>query len=173
MESKISIHAPTWGATLASASNIGSHFDFNPRTHLGCDHQAKSQRLWSPYFNPRTHLGCDKITDTAGKAGKDFNPRTHLGCDYVKKVFIKQRNKFQSTHPLGVRQTVRRSVGTTIAISIHAPTWGATVYGKDNVTGTAISIHAPTWGATTLLSHVLPSLFYFNPRTHLGCDYQK
>ncbi len=33
-------------------------------------------------------------------------------------------------------------------ISIHAPTWGATVLLLDGKIKTRISIHAPTWGAT-------------------------
>ena len=34
-------------------------------------------------------------------------------------------------------------------ISIHAPTWGATIYGELLDLRAAISIHAPTWGATS------------------------
>ena len=33
-------------------------------------------------------------------------------------------------------------------ISIHAPTWGATIGRGRNRVVTLISIHAPTWGAT-------------------------
>ncbi len=56
--------------------------------------------------------------------------------------------KFQSTHPRGVRRHIRRRPRPLDGISIHAPTWGAT----------APSSSSP------------PVLFYFNPRTHVGCD---
>ena len=54
---------------------------------------------------------------------------------------------FQSTHPRGVRhgpaaQCLRRR------ISIHAPTWGATLLEFSRGQSRDISIHAPTWGAT-------------------------
>ena len=77
-----------------------------------------------------------------------FNPRTHVGCDlkFFKKCF--KIFKFQSTHPRGVRLrksvkilrkrdfNPRTHVGCDLSlrlaeiipiISIHAPTWGATV----------------------------------------------
>ena len=34
---RISIHAPTWGATLAAVIIVSSTLNFNPRTHMGCD----------------------------------------------------------------------------------------------------------------------------------------
>ena len=55
-------------------------------------------------FNPRTHVGCDPHQSTTTFGIYDFNPRTHVGCD--------------------------RAFNLTSAetdISIHAPTWGATV----------------------------------------------
>ena len=79
-----------------------------------------------------------------------------------------------------------------MAISIHAPTWGATVDGKkidiapvfqstlprgerpftEFLTGdyTPISIHAPTWGATVgqYITSYAPR--NFNPRSHVGSD---
>ena len=104
-----------------------------------------------PYldFNPRTHVGCDWTERWADRLGGDFNPRTHVGCD-------------------GERlHTVQR-----IAISIHAPTWGATaaaaeipdavIFQSTHPRGVRhliitffpciyfISIHAPTWGATAM-----------------------
>ena len=34
------------------------------------------------------------------------------------------------------------------AVSIHAPTWGATLSSISTFTESVVSIHAPTWGAT-------------------------
>ena len=41
---------------------------------------------------------------------------------------------------------VTEGVGT--CISIHAPTWGATICKDVGYRSSDISIHAPTWGAT-------------------------
>ena len=93
-----------------------------------------------------------------------------MGCDGLK-VYILWRNQY---------------------ISIHAPTWGATLSGIPDIIKTSISIHAPTWGATIIArgdklvepfqsTHphgVRPRVRSidnvkfpnFNPRTHMGCD---
>ena len=81
------------------------------------------------------------------------------------------------------------------AISIHAPTWGAT---RDGIAGklsernfnprthvgcdrlieraryeVRISIHAPTWGATSKTLIYIMTNCHFNPRTHVGCDVRR
>ena len=83
---------------------------------------------------------------------------------------------FQSTHPSGVRQAEFPAASQPVAISIHAPQWGATgsflffdwldvisihapQWGATRASGyntnrtTDISIHAPQWGATSLGEH--------------------
>ena len=57
-------------------------------------------------------------------------------------------DKFQSTHPHGVRPSYPS--GTVVALSV--------------------SIHAPTRGATTRESTTMYLFLCFNPRTHTGCD---
>ena len=64
--------------------------------------------------------------------------------------------QFQSTHPRGVRRwSAGRSLSRS-AISIHAPTWGATEQIRGRYVRLEISIHAPTWGATYNPNHVAP-----------------
>ena len=41
-------------------------------------------------------------------------------------------------------------------VSIHAPTWGATIDVVGRYIELHVSIHAPTWGATTLLCSFKP-----------------
>ena len=99
---------------------------------------------------------------------------------------------FQSTHPHGVRRLRLHLQHGLPAVSIHAPTWGATLPGLLAKLYTMVSIHAPTWGATdlvlpecgrvdvsihaptwgaTLFLHApCPAVISFNPRTHVGCD---
>ena len=77
---------------------------------------------------------------------------------------------FQSTHPCGVRQSETGNTPSIFVISIHAPSWGATIFSERNspflefqsthprgvrLPGRQffglqrmISIHAPSWGAT-------------------------
>ncbi len=67
-----------------------------------------------------------------------FNPRTHVGCDDALAVL------------------------TAIpCVSIHAPTWGATIEHNIRYFAVAVSIHAPTWGATLLNSRLMLSELMF------------
>ena len=100
---------------------------------------------------------------------------------------------FQSTLPQGERQMDRPQSLSFCAISIHAPTRGATISGRLCVdVWLGISIHAPTRGATKLphlikvnhkfqstlpqgerrqaASHLRKTTSYFNPRSHKGSD---
>ena len=80
------------------------------------------------YFNPRSHEGSDPSRpDNSKILPADFNPRSHEGSDF--------------------RETYSGSALT--AISIHAPTRGATKPAKKKPVDEDISIHAPTRGATT------------------------
>ena len=93
---------------------------------MGCDACRPPRRTpWSD-FNPRTHVGCDSSRCRCRRSPGYFNPRTHVGCDVVL-----ERQGF----------------------------------GAD-----AISIHAPTWGATRKSIIVIQYMTDFNPRTHVGCD---
>ena len=99
----ISIHAPTRGATVVKFGHCAALVYFNPRSHEGSDGGVCSLLVDWLDFNPRSHEG----SDTAGTLGRyttaNFNPRSHEGSD---------------THRSQNRG--RR------AISIHAPTRGAT-----------------------------------------------
>ena len=77
---------------------------FNPRTHMGCDGVPLLKFVVKFGFNPRTHMGCDLLLMTPYLVMTCFNPRTHMGCDGASS-----------------------SVVNNMHVSIHAPTWGATV----------------------------------------------
>ena len=55
-------------------------------------------------------------------------------------------------------------------ISIHAPTRGATIFAIFSCTGLFISIHAPTRGATQETISLTEIISDFNPRSHKGSD---
>ena len=123
--------------------------DFNPRTRVGCDGGLISVDTGFFYFNPRPRVGCDPRARHYDIPAMDFNPRTRVGCDNNGQPNFYKRPRFQSTHPRGVRPDILFTGEVYARISIHAPAWGATRYGKTNEHFRAfISIHAPAWGAT-------------------------
>ena len=143
-----------------------------------------------------------------------FNPRTYVRCDVRSVRHYALLTKFQSTHLREVRQSVLEEIDWNLEfqsthlrevrplnyslilnnskISIHAPTWGATLIQLEHHLHCYISIHAPTWGATSTQNHISSSnsisihaptwgatlkpnlevqvLLNFNPRTYVRCD---
>ena len=59
--------------------------------------------------------------------------------------------------PTGGATDVAGEVRHRGGVSIHAPTGGATVEGSGDEGGVLVSIHAPTGGATAGISRGLPS----------------
>ena len=123
-------------------------FYFNPRTHVGCDNSLHAFFCSARYFNPRTHVGCDKHFMIGRLRWQNFNPRTHVGCDGGGGAITAECMLFQSTHPCGVRR----------------------IDFEENFAQSCISIHAPMWGATSVFGAFRTCNYYFNPRTHVGCD---
>ena len=113
------------------------------------------------------------------------------GVRPISRVNISNTLKFQSTHPHGVRLHRIAIFGRCQAVSIHAPTRGATGSVIYRVNIAEVSIHAPTRGATRNNMRNLGDKSFqsthphgvrrfsttsncpyqcFNPRTHTGCD---
>ena len=131
----ISIHAPTWGATVLLSQP--------PQTEKFQSTHPRGVRLSGHWRQLQL---------------RDFNPRTHVGCDDEVLEGTDPLGLFQSTHPRGVRRSVRSGHNSNCKISIHAPTWGATVSALSLRQRNWISIHAPTWGATTTYHRQTPAL---------------
>ena len=88
-----------------------------------------------------------------------FNPRSHAGSDGRGSQAPSPRCKFQSTLPRGERLPLRYLSVPSNAVSIHAPTRGATRLLRSVSARRAVSIHAPTRGATRAqVRRVLSSL---------------
>ena len=113
------------GVRPARSSSSRTTPHFNPRTPVGCDPSCVFGGLGEIHFNPRTPVGCDifsvegfvflRISIHAPQWGAThtqnttptqlhFNPRTPVGCDYLVFFGLISVNRFQSTHPSGVRQ---------------------------------------------------------------------
>ena len=142
----VSIHAPTRGATNRF---IPIYYGYNVSIHAptrGATFDEFTQFRYVDSFNPRTHEGCDFSTLTNDQTLFRFNPRTHEGCDCL--CLIRDLN---------------------LAVSIHAPTRGATTLNTD---GTASGMFQSTHPRG--VRHCVYCLKYylkcFNPRTHEGCD---
>ena len=133
----ISIHAPTWGATMGFYKSV----DWQSISIHAPTWGATSLILFA--------LVVLIISIHAPTWGATFKiPRSHV-----------RRVLFQSTHPHGVRRNAIKYLWRWQHISIHAPTWGATKFSWSQSRCDQISIHAPTWGATigklTLISRSL------------------
>ena len=103
----VSIHAPTRGATEVNQAFLEPDTVSIHAPTRGATARYSRNINASLRFNPRTHTGCDSATDFGSSLSR----------------------KFQSTHPHGVRLFIERSKGKKIAVSIHAPTRGATLSG--------------------------------------------
>ena len=121
----VSIHAPTGGATINSLRQAFQvQFQF---TRPRGARPAISLTVWV--------IGC-------------FNSRAHGGRDFILSPGS-MSSTFQFTRPRGARLTLRAKQAQEIAVSIHAPTGGATLVGGAAAAAFGVSIHAPTGGATT------------------------
>ena len=144
---------------------------FNPRTHTGCDAEISGRIEALSEFQSTHPHGVRhyelKVTD-----GDAVFQSTHPhGVRPIALSSISSVIAFQSTHPHGVRRLRMRTANNQLAVSIHAPTRGAT---RVNDTFCAykeiVSIHAPTRGATFNYTNKNTARLCFNPRTHTGCD---
>ena len=80
-----------------------------------------------------------------------FNPRTHAGCDSIKSPNL--CGCAVSIHaPTQGATAVIPAMEVQGKVSIHAPTQGATLYICRYMQIRVVSIHAPTQGATIFLS---------------------
>ena len=122
----ISIHAPTWGATMTGKCTYSQYTNFNPRTHVGCD-------CCGPLFF--SQLSQFQSTHPRGVRLKhNIMPRSEeisihaptWGATHRPVTSAVVLPLFQSTHPRGVRLRLRVGLQPPEVISIHAPTWGAT-----------------------------------------------
>ena len=144
---------------------------FNPRSHEGSDFSAWSMVRAIPCFNPRSHEGSDNSVSSTDLFLRGFNPRSHEGSDVPSFPAPRPIRQFQSTLPRRERLITDYYMGGEkacfnprshegsdrrcppaappgSAVSIHAPTKGATSLPCSISYYFLVSIHAPTKGAT-------------------------
>ena len=144
----ISIHAPTWGATTRSTSHLAAASISIHAPTWGATALATSKRLLGAISIHAPTWGATPTARRSPSPLRNFNPRTHVGCD----AFIAWKffwvKLFQSTHPRGVRPKYAKCMGVQFKFQSTHPR-GVRLYRlKLRVFYLVISIHAPTWGAT-------------------------
>ncbi len=103
---QVSIHAPTWGATLIDAAQKPTD-EFQSTHPHGVRQAARTQGCPWAGFNPRTHMGCDLLTLLAVPGLALFqSTHPHGVRQAAEKVKVKVE-QFQSTHPHGVRPSYK------------------------------------------------------------------
>ena len=148
MPKKVSIHAPTWGAT------IGGHL--RSLLHIVSIHAP----TWGATKLDEYMLRSYYVSIHAPTWGA-----TQRTAEMMYRI------EFQSTLPRGERLDLQRFVNHDERVSIHAPTWGATTKAMLHSVELFVSIHAPTWGATWRCWTIPISSTCFNPRSHVGSDF--
>ena len=121
----------------------------------------------------------------------NFNPRTHVGCDSASRLTC--LTPIISIHaPTWGATTAQDLLKMGVEISIHAPTWGATKF-YVNTEGSLEFQSTHPRGVRLIIIYFLlryrtfqsthprgvrrlslsfcKSSIYFNPRTHVGCDF--
>ena len=166
----ISIHAPTWGATVGQYITSYAPRNFNPRSHVGSDSAA----------HPRSH--CNKAFQSTLPRGERHRKFMQVYDRLEISIHAPTWGATESVDYINVNTTISIHAPTWGAtdktpgkppwsyISIHAPTWGATHLPRWILSPWTISIHAPTWGATRQHIPGVTATRYFNPRSHVGSD---
>ena len=122
---KVSIHAPAWGATRFALSHCRFACCFNSRSRMGSDAHARGEADKAPCFNSRSRMGsdlrvrCHNIDGTFQFTlphGERLRHATRHGLIAM----------FQFTLPHGERLCHLDRLFRRVEVSIHAPAWGAT-----------------------------------------------
>ena len=101
---------------------------------------------------------------------KHFNPRSHKGSDTNAVGLCIVGQLFQSTLPQGERRIPHLTEYYRVAISIHAPTRGATVFGIREYYGISNFNPRSHKGSDNTLNPIKTIIEDFNPRSHKGSD---
>ena len=143
---RISIHAPSRGATKklrrfgrtngfqstrphgarpGIALTVTNEMEFQSTRPHGARPHGKRGAEPPHYFNPRALTGRDRMTFSTIVAGSNFNPRALTGRDRQRSN-RQQRTRYFNPRALTGRDDDAKDVALCTAISIHAPSRGAT-----------------------------------------------
>ena len=123
--SRVSIHAPTRGATRERLKTSPSRKCFDPRPHARGDNPSLMHRPACPGFDPRPHARGDPQSCRLTHRQCRFDPRPHARGDILSRQDENLLQQFRSTPPREGRRAAAPAQGRA-PVSIHAPTRGAT-----------------------------------------------
>ena len=190
---KLSIHAPTRGAT--NASSTASADSIFQSTFLQEERQFLSFASGSYFYFQSTLLQEERRPTQRGKMRYLYlSIHAPTRGATTKTGHIPVLGNFQSTLLQEERPAMQEPFSCARTLSIHAPTRGATVnrichhvrmwsfnprsYKRSDALSTDttkgdddLSIHAPTRGATTRFSATWVVSFSFNPRSYKRSDF--
>ena len=165
----VSIHAPTWGATeVVRAIRIG--IPFQPTLPHG---ERRLSCLWLVVgMDVSIHAPTRGATYSSINFWLSlvcFNPRSHTGSDVGHAPQGVVMHLFQSTLPHGERRILHALAIRAVAVSIHAPTRGATGLGYTKEIDFVFQSTLPH-GERLTYEALLRRIICFNPRSHTGSD---
>jgi len=114
------------GARPGRRRSGGKGRSFNPRARMGRDTSRSGFSGGMPCFNPRARMGRDKRPFLDRVKANCFNPRARMGRDSVQSGRRRQLQRFNPRARMGRDQEGIELAGLVLAVSIHAPAWGAT-----------------------------------------------
>ena len=165
----VSIHAPTWGATVHCHCSLLDAACFNPRSHMGSD---KDSIFCGEPREVSIHAPTWGATASRIKynAKMEFQSTLPHGERLVREIPQETDGKFQSTLPHGERLSLPESAQDNQLFQStlphgerqpHSSVWVPSLcfnprshMGSDGrlirvIAKCHVSIHAPTWGATS------------------------
>ena len=123
---------PRGGRLMSSAVNRAAS-DFNSRPRVGDDTKRARGPFRTKYFNSRPRVGGDRLAPAALDAENtlfQFTP-PRGGRPHVISFMGDGVSNFNSRPRVGGDLANMNKIIFAIAISIHAPAWGATTTGKE------------------------------------------
>ncbi len=140
---------------------------FNPRPVWG-DTMRMRVRVSLIRFNPRPHMGGDQLRGLSFCL-RAVSIHAHTWGATPSVITFVLNSEFQSTPPHGGRPPTRPK--PTVARGFNPrPHMGGDAKDQFHLDCLKVSIHAPTWGATLFVLMQFLRLLGFNPRPHMGGD---
>ena len=156
---RVSIHAPTWGATFAF-SRFSEFYTFQSTLPHGERRPQMAVSALLVGFNPRSHMGSDIGLPLVSRNGIRVSIHAPTWGATFSQALLAWASAFQSTLPHGERLAIVGVLVITFQFQStlpHGERHGGSI---SHITPTLVSIHAPTWGATRQFPQV-PSVCWF------------
>ena len=165
---RVSIHAPTWGATAWPVDSAHTSTKFQSTRPRGARQQRPDIRPQYCSFNPRAHVGRDQERDHKAAAHLVSIHAPTWGATGSRRIYFRSyrfqstrprgarrrqpqkqqhKKKFQSTRPRGARRSPTASKGMGVRFQSTRPRGARPTAAKNNSTRKS-----------------------FNPRAHVGRD---